>query len=209
MHSILKNKEYFLDPTAWWHVHTSYTDGVCGVEEIFRLARERGAGFIGFIEHIREKPSYDVNELIAEIKMQAERHQIKSDVGFEAKLKPDGGLDCPADLQEGFVCLAEHGWPQGEDKKPYLKALLTAMRGGAASAWVHPGLLAQRRGWSFEEDEVGELLQTIKDNRIVLENNYNHRTLSGECLQIIQENEILYFNGLDFHRPDDILLMDA
>ena len=113
MKDVLEYKDYF--QTGLWHVHTSYTDGDHTVKEICEHALENKYPLVCFSEHIRKEPSYNPREFLAEIEEARKAYpQLIILSGFEAKILPDGEIDCPNSMQQeaDIIFLAEHGWKE-------------------------------------------------------------------------------------------------
>jgi len=195
-----------LSEPYWFHLHTTYTDGVLSVEDYFKAARQYGINSLVFCEHIRRNPDYDVTALIQEVKLCAAEYQMQAHVGFEAKILEDGELDIsPEHLELAEVIgVAEHGFP------PNLTLFMTAWEEVMESMkevakekdviWVHPGLFFRKnRLMMTHEEEYHQMLKKAVEYGIHLE--YNLRYNLIEKPLYLKYPHIL---GLDAHSEEDI-----
>lgn len=82
-----------------YHSHTNYTDGLHTVEEIARYCDERGIEEIAISEHVKKELTYDFDRLLYDIERSNERFNVRILSGAEAKILPDGSLDCPEEIK--------------------------------------------------------------------------------------------------------------
>ena len=82
-----------------WHIHTSYTDGKNTVLEYTEKAIELGIPLLAFTEHVRLNIEYNYDELLNDILIVKQKYpELIILSGIEAKILPDGKLDCPLDI---------------------------------------------------------------------------------------------------------------
>ncbi len=81
-----------------YHSHTNYTDGSDTVEGIARHCDKVGIKEIALTEHVTKEPDYDFDRLLLDMKLADDRFNVCVLSGIEAKILPDGTLDCPDDL---------------------------------------------------------------------------------------------------------------
>jgi len=142
-----------------FHVHTSHTDGDLSAAQYVDFAAAAGAGTVVFLEHIRREPRYDVERFAAEVK-HAGRGSVRTMLGFEAKLLPDGTLDINEEClaSAAVIGIAEHAFPndRGLLCDTFLNVIRTYPRRWplVTFAWVHPGLWYLKRHLAYEGDEA-------------------------------------------------------
>lgn len=196
--------------TYWFHLHTHYTDGVLSVEDYFKMAKIRGIEELIFLEHIRRKPSYDVEEFVEIVKNNAKKYQIHSRVGFEAKIIEDGTLDISDEHLElsEIIGIAEHGFPS--NSALFLSAWKKAMDFAKdllpkkEVVWVHPGLFFRKnRLLISHQQEYHHMLNYALDQGIQLEYNLKYK-----LFETPNHQKIPYVLGIDAHRESDIRLWE-
>jgi putative hydrolase len=88
-----------------FHVHTNFTDSSMGVGDIARRAGELRLRKIAITEHVRKKMNYDYSMLLGEIKKENRISGTVMIPGVEAKILPDGSLDCPPELLKSKIII--------------------------------------------------------------------------------------------------------
>ena len=191
-----------------FHFHTTFTDGQLAVEDYFSFAVRHGVDSLVFLEHIRKKPTYDVEALFAEVKCFSEKTAMRSSVGFEAKLLPGGDLDIDdRDLERADVIgIAEHTFPDDSDllKSSFFRALDRAREHQEKTfVWVHPGLWFQKRGISpGEYGFYWSMLKKAQDCDVKIERNLRYRLVGDKVLPQISPESIVL--GADAHNVTDL-----
>lgn len=124
-----------------WHVHTDYTDGRSSVIDYTSLAHELNIPTVAFTEHVSVECSYDYDNLLTDIEMAREKYPDMNILsGFEAKVLPDGTLNCPDSILEkaDLKIFAFHSFPQNKEK--YMLAIREVISNYELDVWAHPGL---------------------------------------------------------------------
>ena len=159
-----------------FHVHTPYTDGRLTVGEYVDFAHRAGADTLVFLEHIRREPRYDVARFCEEVRFAGESGAIRTVLGFEAKLLPDGTLDIRNELlsKAAVIGIAEHSFPDDPDllRQAFLKVVERYPRRWpkVGFVWVHPGLWYLKRGLLARKDErYREMLAAAQAAGILVE----------------------------------------
>jgi histidinol phosphatase-like PHP family hydrolase len=192
-----------------FHFHTSLTDGRLSVKDYFEFAVRDGADSLIFLEHIRRKPTYDVDGLLAETKQLARASGIRTFFGFEAKLLPRGRLDIDDQSLEkaDLIGIAEHGFPDNHDllKSSFLRVLERYAQRipDKTFVWVHPGLWFQKRGIDPVENAFyWDMLRNAQDSGVMIERNLRHRLIHEKALPRISRDSIVV--GVDAHTLQDL-----
>jgi len=207
MKSLMEYKDKFDHSRAWWHVHTSHTDGHLSVSNIFKVAEVCSIGFIFFIEHIRRIPTYSVDEFVKEVARWSDHFEIPAQVGFEAKLLLHGRLDAPEDVRDNYhMFLAEHISPKWElTREQFLSYLYTALDESGVAGWIHPGKGMVDRSWDWKPHELKELLHIMEKNGIVYERNRKHNLPTDTFINMANMKGLPWFEGSDYHKYGDPL----
>jgi len=199
------SKQEFID--GEWHIHTSYTDGKNSVEEYCKLAEELNLTVLTFTEHVRKELDYNFKDLINDIEVAKERYpRIKIRTGCEAKVLPDGELDCSEKILElsDYVLFAFHSFHY--DKSTYIKSLKKVIQNFHVNAWAHPGLYSKKYGIELEDPEIEDLFGLMIENNIYLEVNYRYSLPIKRWLDIFLKlsGDNLIVIGGDIHSLNDM-----
>ncbi len=190
------------------HVHSTWSDGTCSIEELARACIGRGlqwmclsdhsrsAGYAGglSVERLREQAAEvaDVNRKLAPFRV---FHGIESDILV------DGGLDYPDEVLAGldFVIGSVHA-KLGMGRDEATARLAAAIAHPRLTMLGHPGggLLLSREGYPWDEQKV---LAALADHGVALEHNCNpHRLDPGwQVLKRAREKGILVSINPDAH----------
>lgn len=191
----------------WFHLHTTYTDGVLSVEDYFKAAHQYGINTLIFCEYIRRNPDYDVHALVQEVKQCAEDYRMRAHVGFEAKILEDGELDISPEHMElaEVIGIAEHGFPPNFTL--FMSAweeVMLSMKEVAKKkdvVWVHPGLFFRKnRLMMTHQEEFHQMLKKAIDCGILLEYNLRYNLIEKPL-----HLEYPHILGLDAHSEEDIV----
>jgi histidinol phosphatase-like PHP family hydrolase len=200
---LLRYSRYFHSQRAWWHVHTRYTDGRCSVKEIFELAVVRHIEFICFIEHVRPYPSYSVEALRTEVARYGREYGVQAALGFEVKLLRGGMLNIPQGGLDGLIFLAEHG-AVADIKEEYVSTLVSGLRNAVVNGWVHPGLFAKKKGWTFSDVDLERIASVMREKQLVYEVNKRYGLPVSRLSDFLEAAGVPCFTGIDFHSEEDL-----
>jgi histidinol phosphatase-like PHP family hydrolase len=191
-----------------FHVHTTYTDGQLTVSEYMDFAAEAGIETVLFLEHVRRRPFYDVDSFSHEVRRASSRY-VRTMLGFEAKLLPDGLLDIQNEVLSSadVIGIAEHEFPNDPILllDAFQKVLLRYRRRWpkVQFVWVHPGLWYRKRGLK-PENEAGylKMVDAAREAGVLLERNLRWDLLNaGMAATLSPESLVL---GLDGHTNADL-----
>lgn len=192
-----------------FHFHTILTDGKLSTREYFEFAALHGADRLIFLEHIRRKPTYDVDAFLTTINRLAEETKLEASIGFETKLLPGGELDIDAEYLEKaeVIGIAEHGFPADAEllKLSFLRSLDRYVRllPKKSFVWVHPGLWLQKQGHNPEESRsYHDMLDCALSAGILIERNLRYRLICDQTLSRISAESIVL--GADAHTVRDL-----
>ncbi len=196
----MKNIKYYqlYFKTGLWHVHTNYTDGKHSIEELCNYAEQKGKTLICFTEHIQQKPTYDYNQFLKDILIAKKKHpKIKILSGVEAKILPNGNIDCPEEIMKktDVVYLAEHGFKGNYGE--YVEALKKGLQNRYVQVWAHPFLLPKKKGWQVKKKDYQEIIAIIKRRKLLIEKNKKYGIINKKIYQDIPEKQVI--NGEDLH----------
>jgi DNA polymerase (family 10)/putative hydrolase len=167
-----------------YHGHTSYTDGLHTIDEIARYCDKRGIEEIAVTEHVRTELTYDFDRYLSDIKKAGENFRVRIISGVEAKILPDGTLDCTDEVRKkvDIVIGSVHGLGRMTEEEAYEK-----LAGADCMIVGHPQF--------FNEGVVATLKETGKI--VELSNRYEQ---SEQMIKAFRDAGLLFSIGLDSHR---------
>jgi len=189
--------------TGQWHIHTGFTDGHNTVMEYAQRACELGIPLIAFTEHVRKNLTYDFSKLLEHIDCARKTFpELIILSGCEAKVLPDGSLDCPPWVSEqvDFSFFAFHSFPADVEK--YFNALYEVIQSGQVDAWSHPGLFFKNNPSLFLSDEqLKAIFEVVEKNNILIEINKKYNLPLHNWWEIIEStiSKELFVRGSDIH----------
>jgi len=191
-----------------FHLHTSYTDGDLTAAQCVHYAAGAGVSTVVFLEHIRRKPDYDVDRFSAEVEL-AGRGSVRTVLGFEAKLLPDGSLDISSDILgvAAVIGIAEHGFPNdaGLLRDSFLKVVGTyPLRWPRTTfVWVHPGLWYRKH--QLDSDENADFLRMFtkaSEAGVLIEQNLRYGLVTPAIAAKLPISSLV--TGADAHSLSDL-----
>jgi DNA polymerase (family 10) len=146
------------------HSHSGYSDGLASIRDFAFAAAKRGYEYFAITDHSRnvrrngldlksiERQRTEVQALNAEL-----RGKIVILHGVELNIGPDGELDYPDDILEGFdliLASLQNGMDQSPDR--ITRRLLKAIEHPHIHIIAHPTgrLIGEREPYAFDFDEV-------------------------------------------------------
>jgi len=128
------------------HIHTTFSDGSLSLEEIVRMARERGYTYIGISDHsqsayyaggLKREAIEEQTRLIDELNIKMAPFRIFK--GIEADILPDGSLDYEEDILSAFdfVIAAVHSHFQMKEAD-MTERICRALRHPDTTILAHP-----------------------------------------------------------------------
>ncbi len=193
-----KYKDYLLKGN--WHIHTSFTDGKNTVFEYCEEAIKKNIPLLAFTEHVRKELKYNFDEVLAQIKLARKKYpQLILLSGCEAKVLPNGGLDVSEEILEkvDYPIMAYHSFPK--DKELYLKTLKKVLKNPFVNAWAHPGVFLRKNNLTLKHEEINEILDIMKENKVLLEINGKYGLPEKEWIDLAKEKGVPVVRGNDTH----------
>jgi len=198
------------------HVHSSYSDGLAGIEEMARSCRELGYDYLALSDHsrsavyagglsverLREQmvEATEVNERLAPFRIFC---------GIESDILADGCLDYPQEVlaELDFVIGSVHS-NLNMSPEAATTRLVNAVSNPYLTILGHPSgaLLLSRAGYEYDEEK---LFTALKQNNVVLEHNCNPHRLDPDwpALKRAARHGIRIALCPDAHSPEDLRYM--
>jgi histidinol phosphatase-like PHP family hydrolase len=172
-----------------YHGHTNYTDGSNTVEEIAMYCDDHGIEELTVSEHVRKHLLYDFGKLLSDIKQANERFKVRILTGIEAKILPDGTLDCPQDIKQkvDIVIGSVHSLEGMTMREAYEK-----LAESDCMIIGHPQF--------FNEKIIASMVKTGKI--VELSNRYEQ---SEEMIKAFKDAGLLFSIGLDSHDLEEFV----
>jgi putative hydrolase len=189
--------------TGQWHIHTNFTDGDSSVMEYARKADNLHIPLIAFTEHVRKDLTYNFDEFLKQIDIARKKFPALTILsGCEAKVLPDGSLDCLQEILEevDYRLFAFHSFPA--EVELYLNALRNVIQSGKCDAWAHPGLFFKKNpALSLSDEQLKAVFRLVERNNILIEMNKKYNLPPQHWLNIIKSaaGKILFVCGDDIH----------
>jgi histidinol phosphatase-like PHP family hydrolase len=170
-----------------YHSHTNYTDGFHTIEDIAHYCDSHGVNELAVTEHVRKVITFNFEQLLSDIKRANDHFNVRILTGVEAKILPDGTLDCPDEIKKkvDIVIGSVHGLGVMTEQEAYEK-----LAGSDCMIVGHPQF--------FNEKMTASLVKTGKI--IELSNRYAQ---SEEMIKAFKNAGLLFSIGLDSHRLED------
>ncbi|CAN5665824.1 DNA polymerase/3'-5' exonuclease PolX [soil metagenome] len=206
------------DLTGTFHCHTNWSDGGATLAEMAEAARCRGLKYLGIADHSRTAAyagglSIDrVRQQWAEIDKLNESFGAKFRLfkGIECDILPDGGLDYPDEILQGFdyVVASVHS-SFGQEREVMTRRIARAASHPLVTMLGHPSgrLLLARDAYAVDLDAVIEVAARAGT---MIEINANPHRLdldSAHCRRAKQQGVTLVINP-DAHATSDIDFLD-
>lgn len=199
------------------HVHSDWSDGTCGIDDLARRAREKGYSYLAVTDHsesLKIARGLPRDRLLAQHANIRELNRQWDDfrvlTGIEVDILADGSLDCPDDVlaETDLVVASVHsGFKQGRDQ------LTNRIKAAIAHKYVdiigHPTgrLLGHREPYDVD---VEEIIETAACYGKVLEINASPDRLDLDeyYVRLARESGVLVAINTDAHdrfRLDDMV----
>lgn len=199
------------------HMHTTWSDGAQSVEEMVKMALERGYEYIAITDHSK---FLKVANGLDETRLRKQRVEIERlrkvypaihiFAGVEMDILPDGSLDFEDSfLQEmDYVIGAIHSsFNQSEEE--IMRRLTTALENPYVTIIAHPTgrIIGRREGYRAN---VEALIQKAKETGTVLELNANPNRfdLSAKWIEKAQEAGVKIAINTDAHSYKTLSFME-
>ena len=186
-----------------YHIHCNYNDhssSDLSVNNIIKKAENLDLQTIAITEHVRNNSDW-TEKYLQEIKTIADTTSINILNGFEAKILPDGEIDCPGIYlnDEFFIIASFH--TKYHVKENWYNDLLKAIRNENVNVIGH---LAPEPEFSLNFEEIKKLGEEISSNNKIIEINAKYMRPPLELLKIFKDLDVKFHLGSDAHKLNDI-----
>jgi DNA polymerase (family 10) len=192
-----------------FHVHSEYSDGICSLAEIAKIAQELGYNYINVSDHSQGLKvagglsKKEVYQKLEEIRKLNQKSKVKLLCGTEVDIDSLGRLDYPDSLLGEFdlVIAAIHtGFKQS--KNQLTRRIICACKNKNVDIIAHPTgrLWGTREAYEIDLDEI---LKAAQDYKVALEINcYPQRLdLNDLAATAAKRAKVKLALGTDSHKP--------
>jgi putative hydrolase len=192
-----------LDTKEDYHVHSSYNDHSASdltVKNALDRAAKIGLKTMAFTEHIRRTSSW-MSQYVQEIKTHSEgSKKISVITGFEAKILPDGSIDCLDNYSRKYMIIASFHtvYP---DKKIWINALNKVIENSDVDIIGH---LSPEPTFTMSTREIDSLASKLVENEKVVEINAKYHRPPSSWIPILRDKGVKFQLGSDAHSISEI-----
>ncbi|MGN6559647.1 MAG: hypothetical protein ACTHJ2_03895, partial [Candidatus Nitrosocosmicus sp.] len=155
---------------------------------------------IAFTEHVRSTSDW-TEKYLEELKQFEKSTDIKILKGFEAKILPDGNVDCLSEyLNKNYFIIASFHTKYYEKEK-WLNALIKAIRNENVNVIGH---LAPEPEFSLDSKELSILSEEIYSNDKIIELNAKYKRPPMEFIKVFKDKGVKFHLGSDAHSLNQI-----
>jgi putative hydrolase len=191
-----------LDPKEDYHVHSSYNDHSSPemtVRNALETAEKLGLRTLAFTEHVRRSSTW-ISHYIQEIRSYSLRSKVKVITGFEAKILPDGSIDCLEDYSRTYMVIASFHTLY-IDKKIWMNALAKTIENPDVDIIGH---LAPEATFTLNKYEIDSLASKIVENGKIVEINAKYHRPPRDWILIFKDRGVNFRLGSDAHSLSEI-----
>lgn len=184
------------------HIHCNYNDHSdvdLTIPNVIKRAEQLGLERIAFTEHIRKSSDWTI-QYLKELDIHSKTTDIEILKGFEAKILPDGAVDCPDEYlsNDYFIIASFH---KKYNKDVWLSSLLKAIRNPNVNVIGH---LAPEAEFTVDDTDIQEIGDSIIENKKIIEVNAKYIRPPRRFLEIFIKLGVKFHVGSDAHRLKDI-----
>jgi putative hydrolase len=191
-----------LDPKEDYHVHSGYNDHSSPdltVRNALETAEKLGLRTLAFTEHVRRSSTW-IPQYIQEVRSYSLRSKVKVMTGFEAKILPDGSIDCLEDYSRTYMVIASFHTPY-PDKKIWMNALTNAIENPDVNIIGH---LAPEATFTLDKYEIESIASKVVENGKIVEINAKYHRPPRDWILIFKDKGVNFHLGSDAHSLSEI-----
>lgn len=182
-----------------YHIHSNFNDHSpenLTISNIVNQAKKIGLQKFAITEHVRKTSDW-IPEYLEEIKSLNQKNVI---VGFEAKILPDGSINCPEQyMKDYFIIASFHNL--FKDKKQWCDALEKAIQNPDVDVIGH---LGPEPSFDLNDEELVTFAKLIVENNKTVEINAKYHLPLERWLEIFKTNGVKFHLASDAHSLNNI-----
>jgi putative hydrolase len=191
-----------LDILEDYHVHSNFNDHSAldlTVKNALDRATEIGLKTLAFTEHVRRSSSW-VPQYIQEIQNLRKSSKINVIIGFEAKILPDGSIDCLEGYSRTHLTIASFHNAYS-DKKIWMNALIKAIENPHVNIIGH---LAPEPSFELDGREIDFIASRIVRHEKIVEINAKYHRPPKDWIIAFRNKGVRFHLGSDAHSVSEI-----
>jgi len=182
-----------------YHIHSNFNDHSpdnLTISNIVNQAEKMGLQKFAITEHVRKTSDW-IPEYLNKIKSLNQKNIV---AGFEAKILPDGSINCPHEYMKNYFIIASfHNL--FKDKQQWLKALERAIQNPDVNVIGH---LGPEPTFDITDNELIYLSKLIVSHDKIVEINVKYHLPLLNWLKIFKKNGVKFHLASDAHSLDEI-----
>lgn len=184
------------------HIHCNYNDHSdvdLTIPNVIKRAEDLKLERIAFTEHVRKSSEW-TRKYLNELDQYSQMTNIQVLKGFEAKILPDGSIDCPDEFisDDYFIIASFH---KKYDKQIWLNSLLKAIKNPCVNVIGH---LAPEAEFTIDDEQIYNIGKSLIENNKIIEINAKYIRPPLNFLEIFIKLGVKFHVGSDAHRLEDI-----
>jgi putative hydrolase len=183
-------------------VHSNYNDHSAldlTVKNALDRAAEMGLKTLAFTEHVRRSSSW-VPQYIQEIQNLRKSSKTSVIIGFEAKILPDGSIDCLEEYSGTHLIIASFHNAYS-DKKKWMNALIKAIENPHVNIIGH---LAPEPSFELDGREIDLIASRIVCHEKIVEINAKYHRPPKDWILTFRNKGVRFHLGSDAHSVSEI-----
>ena len=182
-----------------YHIHSNFNDHSpdnLTISNIVNQAEKMGLQKFAITEHVRKTSDW-IPEYLNKIESLNQKNIV---AGFEAKILPDGSINCPQEYMKNYFIIASfHNL--FKDKQQWLKALERAIQNPDVNVIGH---LGPEPTFDITDDDLNYLSKLIVSYDKIVEINVKYHLPLLNWLKIFKKNGVKFHLASDAHSLDEI-----
>jgi len=180
-----------------YHIHTNYndhSDSDLTVKNVVEEAERKELEIIALTEHVRESSKWIPNYL-NEISNYKEKTKVKVISGFEAKILPNGNIDCIQEVARDYFIIASFH-TKYNDKSIWINALKKVIENKYVNVIGH---LAPENSFQINTEEIEEFAKLLSKYDKIVELNAKYQRPPEDWVKIFIKRGVKFHLGSDAH----------
>jgi len=185
-----------------YHIHTNYNDHSASnltVKNVVMEAERKGLETIALTEHVRETSKW-IPSYLMDISNYIQKTNVKVIPGFEAKILPNGNIDCREEIARDYFIIASFH-TKYHDKAIWINALTKAIENKYVNVIGH---LSPESSFQIDSKEIDEFAELLIKHGKTVELNAKYQKPPESWIKIFMKRGVKFHLGSDAHSLNEI-----
>ncbi len=185
-----------------YHIHTNYNDHSASnltVKNVVMEAERKGLETIALTEHVRETSKW-IPSYLMDISNYIQKTNVKVIPGFEAKILPNGNIDCREEIARDYFIVASFH-TKYHDKAIWINALTKAIENKYVNVIGH---LSPESSFQIDSKEIDEFAELLIKHGKTVELNAKYQKPPESWIKIFMKRGVKFHLGIDAHTLNEI-----